>query len=160
VKTNSKTRKKLTDCNGIHHKSDLRDTPSHHERAYRKVLFECRAENDEAADVQRNCDIACPVVVITVILSSRQGRNVPQTIFGLENALIMPGSNVHDGIIQVMADELAYKYGDLCNADKPSCISCFTAARTIGVPYAPAMAYWENPYPSGGGDPRKTALVT
>jgi hypothetical protein len=95
-----------------------------------------------------------------IILSSRQGRNVPQTIFGLENALIMPGSNVHDCIIQVMADKLAYEDGDLYNADKPSYISCFTAARTIGVPYAPAMAYWENPYPSGGGDPRKTALVT
>ena len=67
---------------------------------------------------------------------------------------------MHDGIVQEMADELAYDDGDLCNIDELCYTSCLTTARTKGAPYAPAMAYWENPYPSGGGEPRKTTLVT
>ena len=31
---------------------------------------------------------------------------------------------------------------------------------TIGVAYAPAIAYWENPNPTGLGEPRKTTFVT
>jgi hypothetical protein len=31
---------------------------------------------------------------------------------------------------------------------------------TIGVPYAPAIAIWLNPNPSGAGSPRKTGFVT
>ena len=67
---------------------------------------------------------------------------------------------MHDGIVYEMANELAYDDGDLCSTDELCYTLYLTIERTIGVPYAPAMAYWENPYPSGGGEPRKTALVT
>ena len=44
----------------VDHHRELGDAPAHHERADAEVLLDRRAERDEAADVQRDGDVARP----------------------------------------------------------------------------------------------------
>lgn len=61
--------RRLTDSDGVDHDGDFSDTPSHDESADAQMLLERSSESNEAADVQRNGDVASPAVDVS-------GRNV------------------------------------------------------------------------------------
>lgn len=88
---------------------------------------------------------------------------LPETAFSFEYTLVPANGNVHDPIVQVATQGLSDKDGNLESYRRSLVLKAklvYAKTLTIGVPYAPAVANWLNPNPTGGGDPRNTALVT
>lgn len=80
------------------------------------MLLEGGTEDDEAADVQRHGDIACPAHVRSADRGSREDgsrKAVPKTALSNEDTVVTPDRDVHYPVVEVPAEDLANEDSDL-----------------------------------------------
>ena len=64
---------------------------------------------------------------------------LPETRFGLEDTVVPTDGVVHDPVVEVVAKQLSDEDSDLRTCSMSSCARK-EMDRTMGVPYAPAIA--------------------